>query len=99
MIEDGHVGEKKLGAQPSPVRFDGADRDALAERRRYGLFDVAPVFRDFREDPVAQGKQRSGKQEIQSQQPPADDARGNAPPAFRRNRLGYRFLDRLLESL
>src|SRR2546429_7625390 len=37
----------------------GADRDALAQRLRYGLFDVASVFRDFREDPVAQGKQRS----------------------------------------
>jgi len=99
VIEDGHVGEKELGAQPSPIRFDGADRDALAQRLRYGLFDVTPVLRDFREDPVAQGKQRSGKQEIQSQQRPAEDARGDAPAAFRRNRLGQRFLDRLLELL
>ncbi|TMG91493.1 MAG: hypothetical protein E6H72_08980 [Betaproteobacteria bacterium] len=99
MIEDGHVGEKKLGAQPLPVRVDGADRDALAQDFRRMLLDVAPVLRNLREDPVAKGEKGRGEQEVDAQQGPAEDACGDAPPASRRNRFGYRFLDRLLELL
>jgi len=99
VIEDGHVGEEELGAQPLPVRVDGADRDALAQRSRGVLLDVAPVFRDFREHPVAKRKNSPGEQQVNDKKRPADDARGDAPAAFRRNRVGQRFLDRLLELL
>ena len=99
VIEDGHVGEQELGAQALPARFHRADRDASAQDFRRVLLDVAPVLRDLREDPVAKGEKGRGEQEVGDEQHPADDARGDAPPAFRRNRLGYRFLDRLLELL
>jgi hypothetical protein len=39
------------------------------------------------------------EQEVDDQQHPADEARSDAPPAFRRNGLVDRFLDRPLELL
>ncbi len=100
-IEDGHVGEQELGSQALPVRVHRADRDASAQDSRRVLLDVAPVLRDFREDPVAKGEegQGRGEQEVEDQQRPANDARRDAPPALGRNRVGYRFLDRVLELL
>jgi len=64
VIENGHVGEKKLGAQPLPVCVDRADGDALAQRAGGVLLDVAPVFRDLRKDPVAKRKNSPGEQQI-----------------------------------
>ena len=48
---------------------------------------------------MAKSEEHRGEQEVGDEQRPADDPRGDAPPALRRNRFGQRFLDRMLELL
>ena len=99
VIVDRHVGEEQIRPQAPPARLDRADGDALAQRFRRVLLDVAPVLADSRENRVAQDKHGCGKQQIDDKQPPADQARNGAPPAFRRDGVLDCFLDGLLEFL
>ena len=99
VIVDRHVGEKQVRPQAPPARLDRADGDALAQRLRRVLLDVAPVLDDSGENPVAQANYGCGKQQIDHEQPPADQARNGAPSAFRRDGVLDCFLDGLLEFL